>query len=100
MPVFYRRRALIRSRTAENSAPAPPTSASTTVGFSGESVQPVCATSGAAINTNTAHPRITTVDLFMNILPINLTLSPLTKINSTPDPRRHRPPQGVPLRGC
>jgi hypothetical protein len=36
----------------------------------------------------------------MNILPINLTLSPLTKINSTPDPRRHRPPQGVPLRGC
>src|ERR1017187_5388161 len=51
------RRALSRERTAENSAPAPPTSASTTVGFSGESVHPVCPYSGAATSSTSAHPR-------------------------------------------
>src|ERR1035441_10508842 len=61
------RRALIRERTAENNAPAPPTSASTTVGFSGESVQPVCPYSGAATSTITAHPRNTTVDFFISL---------------------------------
>jgi hypothetical protein len=64
------RRAFTRARTAENNAPAPPTSASTTVGFSGESVQPVCARSGIATASNTAHPRNTTVDLFIHFLPI------------------------------
>jgi hypothetical protein len=59
-----------RARTAEKSAPADPTSASTTVGFSGESVQPVCARSGIATASNTAHPRNTTVDLFIHFLPI------------------------------
>jgi hypothetical protein len=34
------------ARTAESKAPAPPRSASTAVGFSGESVHPVCAWSG------------------------------------------------------
>jgi hypothetical protein len=37
------RRAFTRTRTIEMNAPADPTSARTTVGFSGESVQPVCA---------------------------------------------------------
>ena len=41
------RRASIRA-PAENSAPAPPTSANTTVGFSGESVQPVGKFAGPA----------------------------------------------------
>jgi hypothetical protein len=37
------RRALTRARIVENNAPAEPTSAKTTVGFSGESVQPLWA---------------------------------------------------------
>src|ERR1035438_9176471 len=37
------RRALKRRRAAARNAPAEPTTASTAVGFSGESVQPVCA---------------------------------------------------------
>ena len=59
------RRARIRARTAENSAPAPPTSASTTVGFSGESVHPVCARSGAATNSMKATPSITSAVFFI-----------------------------------
>jgi hypothetical protein len=39
LPEFLR--ALRRARAVENRAPADPTSASTTVGFSGESVHPV-----------------------------------------------------------
>jgi hypothetical protein len=57
---------LTRARTAENSAPAPPTSASTAVGFSGESVHPVCACSVVVTRNKTANPKYTTVDLFMN----------------------------------
>jgi hypothetical protein len=74
--LYYRRPRRTRARTAENNAPAPPTSASTTVGFSGESVQPVCPYSGAATNTITAHARITTVDLFTEFLPRQLEPSP------------------------
>ena len=53
----YFRLALILARTAENNAPAPPTSASTTVGFSGESVHPVCARSSDATSRTNAQPR-------------------------------------------
>ncbi len=42
------RRAFSRARTMENKPPAEPTRARTTVEFSGESVQPVCAWSGTA----------------------------------------------------
>src|ERR1017187_5733534 len=73
------RRALSRERTAENSAPAPPTSASTTVGFSGESVHPVCPYSGAATSTITAHPKNRRPDFFMKFLPCQLELSPRSR---------------------
>jgi hypothetical protein len=67
---FYRweefRRAL--ARAAERSAPADPTSASTTVEFSGESVQPVCACRGIATNSNSAHPMNPNVSLVITIL--------------------------------
>jgi len=45
---------LKRCRTEEKNAPAQPTSANTAVGFSGESVQPVCAwaTTGIAMTVN------------------------------------------------
>jgi hypothetical protein len=66
----YFRRAFILARTAENIAPAPPTRASTTVGFSGESVHPVCAYSGIVASAAIAKPRNTTVDFFMQTSPI------------------------------
>ena len=64
----YLRLARNRVRSVENAAPAPPTSASTIVGFSGESPHPVCACSGAATNNITAHPSNTVIDLFINFL--------------------------------
>ena len=60
---------LRRARTADHNAPTPPTSASTAVGFSGESVQPVCARSGAATSSISPHPRNTIVDLVIYFLP-------------------------------
>jgi len=62
------RRALKRARTVENKAPADPTSASTTVGFSGESVQPVWARNGAAINRKSADQKRNCTDLFIIVL--------------------------------
>src|ERR1035437_6241281 len=63
------RLAFTRARTAENSAPAPPTSASTTVWFSGESVHPVCACSGTAIAAPIATPSITNIAFRITLLP-------------------------------
>ena len=62
------RRERRRARRLENSAPAPPTSASTTVGFSGESVQPVCACTGAATNNIAARARNVSAAFFIAIL--------------------------------
>jgi hypothetical protein len=62
------RRARSRTRIAENNAPAPPTSASTAVGFSGESVHPVCACTGSAIANNIATPRIADADFLIDFL--------------------------------
>jgi hypothetical protein len=59
------RRAFKRARTVENKAPADPTSARTTVGFSGESVQPVWARNGEAINKKTADQKRNCTDLFI-----------------------------------
>ena len=69
-----RRRAFKRARTVENNAPADPTSARTTVGFSGESVQPVWACNGAAINRKSADQKRNCTDLFIffSTSPINL----------------------------
>lgn len=68
------RRAFRRARTVENNAPADPTSARTTVGFSGESVQPVWACNGAAINRKSADQKRNCTDLFIffSTSPINL----------------------------
>jgi hypothetical protein len=59
------RRAFKRARTVENKAPADPTRARTTVGFSGESVQPVWACNGAAINRKSADQKRNCTDLFI-----------------------------------
>lgn len=62
------RRAFKRARTVENNAPADPTRARTTVGFSGESVQPVWACNGDAINRKSADQKRNCTDLFINLL--------------------------------
>jgi hypothetical protein len=59
---------LRRAPTADHNAPTPPTSASTAVGFSSESVHPVCACRGTAISNNSAHPMNLNVSLVIAIL--------------------------------
>ncbi len=62
------RRAFQRARAVENNAPAEPTSASTTVGFSGESVHPVCACRGTATRRSSAAHRYRSNGLVMIVL--------------------------------
>lgn len=70
------------TRIAETKAPAPPRSASTTVGFSGESVHPVCACKGTATriiatSTNTA------TDFFIIVSSCNPSQAPWSPSHSS-----------------
>ena len=72
MPKSYRadelRRAFMRARSVENNAPAEPTRARTTVGFSGESSQPLWARSGMATQRISTNQRKFSNDLFIIIV--------------------------------
>jgi len=59
----------MRARAVAKNAPAEPTRARIAVGFSGESVQPICACSGSVAQRRRAKPRNIRVGFFIDKSP-------------------------------
>ena len=81
------RRARIRVRAEASKAPAEPTRASTTVGFSGEFTHPPCACKGSETVSRTAEPISRSEDFFMLVLRLKVSL--LGSAKSTHECKTH-----------